>query len=268
MNVRQVDLANRWGVSRAAVSKMWKVGMPLDSVEAAETWRREFRGWNGGIKFSSLPCSGGAAGGEAATPRTTPPAADTAAAQGDGLDGLLARAIIEERVAYIAVQDARRAVALAGQKDREGSFAFDFAAAFKRWCETAPDSPEKGSFASGLSQAFKGWAADDADRRKAKGSFAYDEAQALKAWRAASAFRVQAEKDWNEHRVRLADLVPMAAALELVERAHRPLRKLLKAMPSTLRARCNPAAPDVAGQALGEWTEEALRVMSKEIRRG
>jgi len=268
MDLRQIDLVKRWGVTRAAVSKMCKDGMPMESVEAAETWRREFRGWNGSIKFSSLLCSGGAAGGEAKTPSTTPPAADGAAALGDGLDGLLARAIIEERVAYAAVYAARDAARRADQKDREGSFAFDFAAAFARWREAAPDSAEKGSFASGLSQAFKDWAAADSERRKAKGSFAYEEAQALKAWRAASAFRVQAEKDWNEHRVRLADLVPMAAALDLVERAHRPLRKLLKGLPATLRARCNPAAPDVAEQALAEWSEEAMRVVSKEVRRG
>jgi len=41
MPVKQVQLAKIWGVSRPAVSLMVKKGMPLDSVEAAEAWRKD-----------------------------------------------------------------------------------------------------------------------------------------------------------------------------------------------------------------------------------
>jgi len=37
--IRQTDLAQKWNVSRAAISKFVKAGMPLTSVNAAERWK-------------------------------------------------------------------------------------------------------------------------------------------------------------------------------------------------------------------------------------
>ena len=37
--IRQTDLASKWNVSRAAISKLVKVGMPLTSVSDAERWK-------------------------------------------------------------------------------------------------------------------------------------------------------------------------------------------------------------------------------------
>jgi hypothetical protein len=39
MRLTQSKLAKLWGVSRVSVHKMTKKGMPLDSIEAAESWR-------------------------------------------------------------------------------------------------------------------------------------------------------------------------------------------------------------------------------------
>ena len=39
MHLTQSKLAKLWGVSRVSVHKMTKKGMPLDSIEAAESWR-------------------------------------------------------------------------------------------------------------------------------------------------------------------------------------------------------------------------------------
>jgi len=37
--IRQTDLAQKWNVSRAAISKLVKAGMPLTSVNDAERWK-------------------------------------------------------------------------------------------------------------------------------------------------------------------------------------------------------------------------------------
>jgi hypothetical protein len=37
--IRQTDLAQKWNVSRAAISQFVKAGMPLTSVNAAERWK-------------------------------------------------------------------------------------------------------------------------------------------------------------------------------------------------------------------------------------
>jgi hypothetical protein len=36
--VRPIDLAGRFGVTKQAINKFIQQGMPLDSIEAAESW--------------------------------------------------------------------------------------------------------------------------------------------------------------------------------------------------------------------------------------
>jgi hypothetical protein len=45
--VKQIDLAALWGVSQPAIHKMVKLGMPMDSVEAANEWRKNFLAGHG-----------------------------------------------------------------------------------------------------------------------------------------------------------------------------------------------------------------------------
>jgi len=63
MRLTQSKLAKLWGVSRVSVHKMTKKGMPLDSIEAAESWRdqnaeqRRVRGGKASDKAHPLPDS-------------------------------------------------------------------------------------------------------------------------------------------------------------------------------------------------------------------
>lgn len=106
MSVRQVDLVKRWGCTAGAVSMMVRDGMPLTSVEAAESWRKAHRGWNGDKKSTPLFGSGTAAD-EAAQPGTTEQEPG-----GDGLQDMLRRIRNAERDAHkryeaLAKQDGR-----------------------------------------------------------------------------------------------------------------------------------------------------------------
>jgi hypothetical protein len=49
MAVRQIDLANRWGLARARINAMVAAGMPLSSVEDAEAWRASRAGAVGNL---------------------------------------------------------------------------------------------------------------------------------------------------------------------------------------------------------------------------
>lgn len=61
MRLTQSKLAKLWGVSRVSVHKMTKKGMPLDSIEAAESWRdqnaeqRKVKGGKASDKAQPLP---------------------------------------------------------------------------------------------------------------------------------------------------------------------------------------------------------------------
>jgi type IV secretory pathway VirB10-like protein len=61
MRLTQSKLAKLWGVSRVSVHKMTKKGMPLDSIEAAESWRdqnaeqRKIKGGKASDKANPLP---------------------------------------------------------------------------------------------------------------------------------------------------------------------------------------------------------------------
>lgn len=61
MRLTQSKLAKLWGVSRVSVHKMTKKGMPLDSIEAAESWRdqnaeqRKVKGGRASDKAHPLP---------------------------------------------------------------------------------------------------------------------------------------------------------------------------------------------------------------------
>jgi hypothetical protein len=63
MRLTQSKLAKLWGVSRVSVHKMTKKGMPLDSIEAAESWRDKnadpdrVRGGKASSKAHPLPDS-------------------------------------------------------------------------------------------------------------------------------------------------------------------------------------------------------------------
>ena len=63
MHLTQSKLAKLWGVSRVSVHKMTKKGMPLDSIEAAESWRDKnadpdkVRGGKASDKAQPLPDS-------------------------------------------------------------------------------------------------------------------------------------------------------------------------------------------------------------------
>lgn len=39
MSIRQIDLANKWGLDRSTIANLVRKGMPLDSEEAAMRWR-------------------------------------------------------------------------------------------------------------------------------------------------------------------------------------------------------------------------------------
>jgi hypothetical protein len=53
--IRQTDLASKWNVSRAAISKLVKVGMPLTSVSDAERWKLANQKRVSKTEISSIP---------------------------------------------------------------------------------------------------------------------------------------------------------------------------------------------------------------------
>ena len=53
--IRQIDLALKWNVSRAAISKLVKAGMPLTSVSDAERWKLANQKRVSKVEISSTP---------------------------------------------------------------------------------------------------------------------------------------------------------------------------------------------------------------------
>jgi len=53
--IRQTDLASKWNVSRAAISKFVKAGMPLTSVNDAERWKLANQKRVSKTEISSIP---------------------------------------------------------------------------------------------------------------------------------------------------------------------------------------------------------------------
>jgi len=53
--IRQTDLAQKWNVSRAAISKFVKAGMPLTSVNDAERWKLANQKRVSKTEISSIP---------------------------------------------------------------------------------------------------------------------------------------------------------------------------------------------------------------------
>jgi hypothetical protein len=53
--IRQIDLALKWNVSKAAISKLVKAGMPLTSVSDAERWKLANQKRVSKVEISSTP---------------------------------------------------------------------------------------------------------------------------------------------------------------------------------------------------------------------
>jgi hypothetical protein len=53
--IRQTDLASKWNVSRAAISKLVKAGMPITSVSDAERWKLANQKRVSKTEISSIP---------------------------------------------------------------------------------------------------------------------------------------------------------------------------------------------------------------------
>jgi hypothetical protein len=53
--IRQIDLALKWNVSKAAISKLVKAGMPLTSVSDAERWKLANQERVSKVEISSTP---------------------------------------------------------------------------------------------------------------------------------------------------------------------------------------------------------------------
>jgi len=53
--IRQIDLALKWNVSKAAISKLVKTGMPLTSVSDAERWKLANQKRVSKVEISSTP---------------------------------------------------------------------------------------------------------------------------------------------------------------------------------------------------------------------
>lgn len=121
MSVRQVDLVKRWGCTAGAVSMMVRDGMPLTSVEAAESWRKAHRGWSGDKKSTPLFGSGTAAD------QAAQPGAEEQEPGGDGLQDMLRRIRKAEQDAH------RRYEALTKLDGR----ADDVGAALREWQRAA-----------------------------------------------------------------------------------------------------------------------------------
>lgn len=72
MAVRQIDLANRWGLTRARVNAMVAAGMPLGSLEEAEAWRASRSGAVGNLnrrlEEQSVAGAGNVSTGEPGSP--------------------------------------------------------------------------------------------------------------------------------------------------------------------------------------------------------
>lgn len=103
MPVSQKTLVEKWGVTKGRISQLVKRGMPLDSVEAAEEWRRQYA-TIAPKPIKAIPSE----------PITIPdPPTDKAPAQrlisDPGIEGLLARSIHEELAAYSLVSRAFKA---------------------------------------------------------------------------------------------------------------------------------------------------------------
>ena len=88
MRLTQSKLAKLWGVSRVSVHKMTKKGMPLDSIEAAESWRDQ--------NAEQRKVKGGKASDKAQPLPDTPEAAEKKAAQ------IRRAATVEEAERYLA----------------------------------------------------------------------------------------------------------------------------------------------------------------------
>jgi len=101
--VSQKMLVEKWGVTKGRISQLVKRGMPLDSVEEAEEWRRQYA--------TITPRPSATLASEVPT-LPDPPTEKTPEQKliaDPGIEGLLARAIKEELVAYSLVTRAFKA---------------------------------------------------------------------------------------------------------------------------------------------------------------
>lgn len=63
------------------------------------------------------------------------------------------------------------------------------------------------------------------------------------------------------------DLVPMAEVDAKLVATHLPIRQRLMALPAEAAARCNPADPQLAREALDRWVADSLPLLRAEIKK-
>jgi hypothetical protein len=104
MKISQTVLVEKWGVTKGRISQLVKRGMPLDSVESAEEWRR---------KYATITPKEKAPKNPDIPDPPTEVALDLKTISDPGIEGLLGRAIEEELAAYSLVTRAFKANELA-----------------------------------------------------------------------------------------------------------------------------------------------------------
>lgn len=203
MSVKQADLGRAWGLSRGRVSQMVKAGMPLTSLEEAESWRvahyggRTFSGQRGGQVKNDSAINGGAD-----LPPKPEPVKDADLKRED-IEGTLARLKKNELVAWGMLAQA------VNQRDENAILV---------------------------------------------GQRKFGEAVALRVKLGAEVEKILLQKGVT---------IMMAEAKELFARHLQAVRMALKSMPSRIAARCNPADPVLAKQALNEAVERMFKTLNE-----
>lgn len=210
--VKGVELAARWGCSSAYVSKLKAKGMPLESFEAADAWRAAHA--SEGI-------------GHKSTPATVPPLPPSPPSSPDPLAEaerhLANHVATAPPVESFADADPRSAVQRAQTAERD---IYDLLAAATK---TARDEKSPAAERYAAAAALPGL---------------------IRTHGNAYANRLDAEARWEKHRRATGEVAPIAELMEIMEAALVPLTSQLRNLPRTVAASANPAAPQIAENAL------------------
>ena len=77
--------------------------------------------------------------------------------------------------------------------------------------------------------------------------------------------RVRTDLLGLQHKQQTGEVINVEQAKAMIASTFGPLRQALLALPSTMAARCNPADPVMAREALGEWVDGVLKTVRAKV---